>query len=74
MRKPKTLSQAFSDPRVESYSDERSGGNDGIWLYLAFPWWCPDTDLPTVHEFNVADTLASLSRCYEDPDRWLRER
>ena len=72
MRKPRTLAQAFDDPRVQSHSDERNGGcNDGIWLYLNFPWWCPDTDTSSVHEWNVADTLASLNRCYEDPERWI---
>ncbi len=70
-RKVRTLAQAFSDPRVREHSDERRGGhNDGVWLWLAKPWWCPDTDLPTVHEWTVGDALASLNRCYEAPDRW----
>ena len=73
VRKARTLLQAFLDPRVESYSDGRNGWcNDGVWLYLKYPWWCPDTDTSTVHEFTVFDTLASLNNCYEAPERWVQ--
>lgn len=72
VKKIRSLPQALSDPRVSNYSDERCPGihNGGIWLYLERPWWCPDTDLPTVHEWNVRDLCQSLNDCYEAPDRW----
>jgi hypothetical protein len=71
MKKVRTLAQALADPRVASYSDERDRGfyNDGIWLYLKSPWFCPDTDLPVVHEWNVRDLCRSLNSCYEDENR-----
>ena len=73
MKKVRTLAQALADPRVESWSDERSGlpeGGDGIWLYLKRPWWCPDSDLSLVHEWTVADLCRSLNACYEDGQKW----
>lgn len=71
MKKVRTLAQALADPRVAEYSDERGGGcNDGIWLYLKRPWWCPDTDVPTVHEETVRDLCRSLNNCYTDAERW----
>jgi hypothetical protein len=72
VKKVRTLAQVLADPRVASWSDERGPGfnNDGIWLYLKFPWFCPDTDLPTVHEWNVRDLCRSLNNCYEAPNRW----
>jgi hypothetical protein len=76
MKKARSLAQALTDPRVESYSDERNGlpdGGDGIWLYLRRPWWCPDSDLSVVHEWNVRDLLSSLNSCYEAPERWNSE-
>lgn len=70
-RKVRTLVQACLDPRVASWSDERDGYcNDGVWLYLHRPWWCPDTDSWQVHEYNVRDLCSSLNSCYEDPARW----
>ena len=76
LRKPRSFADLIKDPRVESWSDERFGdseGGDGIWLYLARPWWCPDSDLGCVHEWTVRDTIDSLNRCYEDPKRWDEE-
>ena len=70
MKKVRTLSQALADPRVESWSDERNGCNDGIWIYLKHPWWCPDTDLPVIHEYSVRYICDSLNRCYEALGRW----
>ena len=72
MKKVSTLLQCLEDARVADWSDERSPGihNDGIWLYLKRPWWCPDTDLAQVHEWNVRDLCNSLNGCYEAPDRW----
>jgi hypothetical protein len=72
MKKVRTLSQAKADPRVVTAYDERHLGmaDGGIWLYLARPWWCPDTDLAKVHEWNVRDLCRSLNDCYEAPDRW----
>ena len=62
MGKPRTWAQACADPRVESFSDERGTG-DGLWLYLAEPYYCPDTETGTVHEFSVREVLDSLERC-----------
>ena len=70
MKKVRTLSQAVYDPRVVDWSDERGEFNDGVWLYLARPWWCPDTDFAHVREWNVRDLCRSLNDCYEAPDRW----
>lgn len=73
MKKVRTLAQAKADPRILDWSDERSGPGDpgdGIWLYLKRPWWCPDTDLSTIHEWSVRDLCDSLNRCYEAPERW----
>ena len=72
MKKVRTLQQCLDDPRVVWWSDERQSGkcDDGIWLYLEYPWVCPDTDLDTVHEYNVRDLCQSLNSCYEDIDRW----
>jgi hypothetical protein len=73
VKKVRTLAQALADPRVSDWSDERAqgwNGNDGIWLYLKRPWWCPDTDTATVHEWNVRDLCQSLNDCYESPERW----
>lgn len=73
VRKPRSFAELTKDPRVSSWSDERGQGhvcNDGVWLYLARPWWCPDTDMDIVHEYTVRDAIESLSRCYQDSERW----
>lgn len=72
MKKVRTFHQCVFDSRVSDWSDERAPGlcNDGVWLYLERPWWCPDTDTATVHEYNVRDLCQSLNDCYQDEERW----
>ena len=59
-KKARTLLQAYQDPRVESFSDERSSG-DGIWLYLRWPYYNSDLDTVCCHEWTVKDLLRSLN-------------
>ena len=72
-KKVRTLAQAYADPRVESYSDERFDGNDndGIWLYLRRPYVNRDLDTTCCHEWNVPDLLRSLNEdVVEDEATW----
>lgn len=71
MKKVYTLAQAIADPRVCNSSDERKGwNNDGIWLYLRYPWWCPATAIAVVHEYTVKDLCKSLNECIENFEWW----
>lgn len=71
MKKPRTLAQLKTDPRVKDWSDERTGWcNDGIWLYLQEGWIAPSTGLGTVHEMTVADCCEALHESYYDMDEY----
>lgn len=61
-KKVRTLAEAYADPRVESFSDERDGGSDdGIWLYLKRPFFNRALEVSCCHEWNVKDLLDSLN-------------
>lgn len=63
-KKVRTLAEAYADPRVESYSDERDGnpdGGDGIWLYLKKPFFNRALEISCCHEWTVKDLLDSLN-------------
>lgn len=74
-KKVRTLAEAYADPRVESYSDERgdcSDGGDGIWLYLRRPYFNYALELSCCHEWNVKDLLCSLNEdVRENEAAWL---
>jgi hypothetical protein len=74
-KKVRTLAEAYADPRVESFSDERGDcpdGGDGIWLYLRRPYFNPSCEVSCVHEWNVKDLLRALNEdVREDEAAWL---
>lgn len=74
-KKARTLAEAYRDPRVESYSDERMGdpeGGDGIWLYLRRPYYNPYKQSTCIHEWNVKDLLSVLNNeIQENEPYWV---
>ncbi|MAH29425.1 MAG: hypothetical protein CL959_01920 [Euryarchaeota archaeon] len=72
MRKPRTYKQLQQDPRVEDWSDERSGGiyNEGLWIYLA-PGWVTDEGLLTIHEDTVKQCCDCLVWARYSPEEWV---
>lgn len=35
-------------------------GKHDYWVYCKAPWFSPDTDCQTIHEYNVKDTIAAM--------------
>jgi hypothetical protein len=65
-KKARTLKDIKNDPRVESISDERNGwNNDGIWIYLKYPYWDSCSETSAVHEFTVAECLEVFNHYVE---------
>ena len=62
--KIRTFKDILNDPRVSDVSDERKspyGDNDGIWIYLKFPYYNPLTETTHIHEYTVKECLDILN-------------
>ncbi len=40
--------------------EEVNRDDDGLWVYLRFPWWSPTMESHTIHEGSARDCLAEL--------------
>jgi len=77
----KTLNRLLANPRVESVSDESSGG-DGYWVYLNHGWQrgnfpgTPSTpgggnsNLHIVHEWTMREVLTAIRNEVSPCDCW----
>lgn len=72
MKRPRTFKQLQQDPRVSSWSDERSGiFNDGLWIYLS-PGWVSDEGMMTIVVDTVAAGCVEVDWARYSPQEWTR--
>jgi hypothetical protein len=71
-KKVRTLKDIKNDPRVDFISDERHGwSDDGIWIYLKYPFYNRDNGTTCVHEFTVADCVSNFNAfVVENKEHW----